>query len=516
MVRADAGASVLAEARELFAALRWRQCAERLIAADAREPLDGEGLAAPGRGGLSDRRRRGGWRRHSRGPTSASWTPATSAAAARSALSSAFVLENAGERVRSVAWVARAERLVEEHDLGGAEAAWLSAHRAHTWSTSSASTRRWRTALEGERAGSGRRRRRRRRPLPGDDRLRRTCCVASARRRSGCSTRSCSRSPRTRPRPRWSASATACRSPRACSCGTSSGRGPGPPRWTAGAPRVPTSSPTAGRAWCTARRCPPCGGNWSDALARGGDGPASCSQGPAAGQAAYQLGELHRLMGADREAEDAYRRANALGIQPEPGLSRLRIAQGPPGGGRHDPAAAVRRGRGRPPTARSCSPRGWTRNWPSATSRPPRPRPASCARSPRSWARRCCAGSPTRPRGRYCSPSGRPDAALEALRRAQQRWTELELPHACAQVRALAGRCLRALGDQDAADLEFEAARECFERLGAARDLAGLDDAARPDGPAAGGRAGSPTVRWRWSGWSPPATPTARSPAGCA
>jgi DNA-binding NarL/FixJ family response regulator len=48
---------------------------------------------------------------------------------------------------------------------------------------------------------------------------------------------------------------------------------------------------------------------------------------------------------------------------------------------------------------------------------------------------------------------------------------ELDVPHACAQVRVLTGRCLRELGDGEAADLEFEAARECFERLGAAPDL---------------------------------------------
>ena len=91
----------------------------------------------------------------------------------------------------------------------------------------------------------------------------------------------------------------------------------------------------------------------------------------------------------------------------------------------------------------------------------------------------------------------------------QQRWTDLDLPHVCAQVRVLAGRCLRALGDEEAADLEFEAARECFERLGAAPDLARLVDVTATEPPGRpSGRAGSPTGRWRWSGSSPRATPT--------
>ena len=78
---------------------------------------------------------------------------------------------------------------------------------------------------------------------------------------------------------------------------------------------------------------------------------------------------------------------------------------------------------------------------------------------------------------------GRPDEALGVLREAQQRWTELDLPHACAQARVLAGRCLRELGDPEAADREVEAARECFERLGAARDLAAIGGVAPADRP---------------------------------
>jgi hypothetical protein len=71
------------------------------------------------------------------------------------------------------------------------------------------------------------------------------------------------------------------------------------------------------------------GGDWAGALGEAATAQ-HLLQGTAAGQAAYQLGELHRLMGHGAEAEDSYRRANALGFQPEPGLSRLRTAQGRP------------------------------------------------------------------------------------------------------------------------------------------------------------------------------------------
>ena len=47
----------------------------------------------------------------------------------------------------------------------------------------------------------------------------------------------------------------------------------------------------------------------------------------------------------------------------------------------------------------------------------------------------------------------------------------------------LVGRCLVALGDDDAAQMEFDAARQVFTRLGAVPDLAELDAALRASNP---------------------------------
>src|ERR687892_286891 len=49
---------------------------------------------------------------------------------------------------------------------------------------------------------------------------------------------------------------------------------------------------------------------------------------PAVGAAFYQRGELNRLRGEFTEAEQAYRRASESGREPHPGLALLRIAQG--------------------------------------------------------------------------------------------------------------------------------------------------------------------------------------------
>ncbi len=56
----------------------------------------------------------------------------------------------------------------------------------------------------------------------------------------------------------------------------------------------------------------------------------------AAGQAHYRQGELHRLQGDFAAAEQAYREASRCGVEPQPGLAQLRLAQG-----RRDAAVAA-------------------------------------------------------------------------------------------------------------------------------------------------------------------------------
>jgi tetratricopeptide (TPR) repeat protein len=83
-------------------------------------------------------------------------------------------------------------------------------------------------------------------------------------------------------------------------------------------------------------------GDWVDALEEARrairllTGP---SAEPGAGAAFYQQAELHRLRGEFPEAEEAYREANRRGRTPQPGLGRLRLAQGRVG----DAEAAIRR-----------------------------------------------------------------------------------------------------------------------------------------------------------------------------
>ncbi len=52
-------------------------------------------------------------------------------------------------------------------------------------------------------------------------------------------------------------------------------------------------------------------------------------------------------------------------------------------------------------------------------------------------------------------------------------------------MRVLVGLACRALGDDDTAAMELEAARSVFEQLGAAPDLARVDALVRPAAPRA-------------------------------
>lgn len=72
-------------------------------------------------------------------------------------------------------------------------------------------------------------------------------------------------------------------------------------------------------------------------LARGG---ARRGGGRREGAALYRQGELHRLRGDLGAAEAAYRAASRCGVEPQPGLALLRLAQGA-----HDAAASMYRAR---------------------------------------------------------------------------------------------------------------------------------------------------------------------------
>jgi DNA-binding CsgD family transcriptional regulator len=82
--------------------------------------------------------------------------------------------------------------------------------------------------------------------------------------------------------------------------------------------------------------------------------------------------------------------------------------------------------------------------------------------------------------GAIATAEGRPNTALDPLRRAFTLWQHLDAPYEGARVRVLIGHACQALGDEEAAALEYEAARSVFERLGARPDVARLNTPRTP------------------------------------
>ncbi|HET9970215.1 MAG TPA: helix-turn-helix transcriptional regulator [Streptosporangiaceae bacterium] len=218
-------------------------------------------------------------------------------------------------------------------------------------------------------------------------------------------------------------------------------------------------------------------GAWSDALLEAQRACERLARPPgqaALGMAFYQRGELRRLRGEFVLAEQAYREANHFGHEPQPGLALLRLAQD-----RLDAAwASIRRAvdETRDPLTR-------TRRLPAyaeialaagdvAAARAAADELSGIAGAVGAAALRAVAGAAE---GSVLLADGDPHAALQVLRQAWRGWQELNAPYDGARVRVLAGLACRALGDEDGAQMEFDAARRVFSELGAAPDVARVE-----------------------------------------
>jgi DNA-binding CsgD family transcriptional regulator len=205
----------------------------------------------------------------------------------------------------------------------------------------------------------------------------------------------------------------------------------------------------------------------------------------ASAAALYQQAEVHRLKGDFAAAEEAYRGASQLGLEPQPGLALLRLAQG-----RSDVAATAIR-RVASTTANRVKRMGLLPAYIEIVLAAGDLEDARDAcRELEDIARSFDTGVPdamaAQARGALDLAEGDARAALGVLRRAFEMWQRIEAPYAAARVRVLIGLACRALGDEDGASLEIDAARTIFERLGAAPDIARINTLARskPSGAA--------------------------------
>jgi DNA-binding CsgD family transcriptional regulator len=81
-------------------------------------------------------------------------------------------------------------------------------------------------------------------------------------------------------------------------------------------------------------------------------------------------------------------------------------------------------------------------------------------------------GRAAQARGAVRLASGDAAGAVADLRLACDAWEEIDAPYELARARVLLGLAFRDLGDRDGARLEFDAAHEVFDRIGARPDSA--------------------------------------------
>jgi ATP/maltotriose-dependent transcriptional regulator MalT len=220
------------------------------------------------------------------------------------------------------------------------------------------------------------------------------------------------------------------------------------------------------------------GGSWSEALeeARLAVDRLVETQNSAAGLALYRQGELLRLRGEFAAAEAAYRDASRNGWEPQPGLAQLRLAQGK----RDAAVAAIRRA-----CAEVAEPIKRAALLPARIEIAVAGGEIEEARATCDELRELAARYESamleaivaHADGAVALAEGDATAALATLRRAQRLWLELDAPYEVARTRELIARACSSLGDDEATALELDAAREIYERLGAAPDLARISAA---------------------------------------
>ena len=244
-------------------------------------------------------------------------------------------------------------------------------------------------------------------------------------------------------------------------------------RWCAGQPGL---VPYRGQCLVHRAQILQVGGEWDEAMT---EAQRACERltkppHPAIGMAYYELGELYRLRGELTDAEAAYRRAHAAGRRPHPGLALLRLSEGRV----DDAVAAIERALDD------------AHDHVSRVQLLPAFIEVMLTAAETADARRAAdeladlaAGAPVgllhavaaQARGAVSLAEGEPGAALEALHAACRAWQDMEAPYEAAQVRVLIAVACRMVGDPDTAELECDAARAVFERLGARPALARLD-----------------------------------------
>ena len=184
----------------------------------------------------------------------------------------------------------------------------------------------------------------------------------------------------------------------------------------------------------------------------------------------YALGELQLRMGDLEAAERTLKEAHGLGRTPQPALARVRLAQG----NARAAAIALRTSLAENPWDKLSRLRLLPAQVEVALAAGEVDVAQAAAdeldRLTEAYDSPALRATRHEARGRVLLVEGDAVGAARELRAAVAGWREVTAPYEVARNRALLALALRALDDEDEADLELEAARDEFVRLGARLD----------------------------------------------
>lgn len=189
----------------------------------------------------------------------------------------------------------------------------------------------------------------------------------------------------------------------------------------------------------------------------------------------YEVGEVRRRVGDLEGARTAFREALDLGLDPEPGMSLVRLAEG-------DLIAAeasIRRALAAAPSV----PLERVRFLPAVIDIGLAAGDLEQTRAAITELREITSTYPTASlrgitayaEGELALAEERPGEAEERFRRSIASWREIGAPYEVARAQTGLGRAYRASGDEAGARLEFESVKAVFEKLGAIGDARDVD-----------------------------------------
>jgi DNA-binding CsgD family transcriptional regulator len=207
----------------------------------------------------------------------------------------------------------------------------------------------------------------------------------------------------------------------------------------------------------------------------------------AAAKAFYQTGELRRRIGNLAGAEEAFIRAHELGLEPQPGLALLGLAQGKATAALTALRLAVAGESGSRLRRAQLLAAQVEVAIAAGDLDAARPAGDELEAVARDFGTPALDAAAAAARGALRLAEGDVAGAIERLRHACTIWQELRLPYETARARMLYGVAVRGAGGEEGARLELRAALAAFERLGAAADVGKVGELLAEPGDLPGG-----------------------------